>query len=87
MGRDQRNGMNKNVMNGASRMARKRGTRFFECPDCQKATLLSDTTSEDICPGCGSPSGRVISSAELERRMKDLASILSPNGRDKFRRQ
>jgi len=87
MGRDQRNGMNKNVMNEASRMARKRETRFFECPDCQKATLLSDTTSEDICPGCGSPSGRVISSAELERRMKDLVSILSPNGRDKLRRQ
>ena len=68
-------------------MARKRETRFFECPDCQKATLLSDTTSEDICPGCGSPSGRVFSSAELERRMKDLASILSTSGRDKLRRQ
>ena len=87
MGRDRRNGTDKNVMNEESRMARKPDTKFFECPDCQKATLLSNTSSEDICPRCGSPSGRVISSAELERRMKDLASILGPSGRDKFRRQ
>ena len=63
-------------------MARKRETKFFECPDCQKATILSDAPSE-ICPKCGSPSGRVISSAELERRIKDLASILGPSVRDK----
>ena len=87
IGRDQRNGLNKHVMNEGSRMARKPDTKFFECPDCQKATLLSDTSSENICPECGSPSGRVISSAELETRMKDLASILRPSGRVKLRRQ
>jgi Zn finger protein HypA/HybF involved in hydrogenase expression len=68
-------------------MARKPDTKFFECPDCQKATLLSDAPFEDICPECGSPSGRVISSAELERRIKDLASILRSSGRDRPKRQ
>ena len=67
-------------------MARKGGTKIFECPDCQKATLLSNTSSEDICPACGSPSGRVVSSAELERRIEDLALILSRSGRDKPKR-
>jgi len=87
IGRDQRNGIKQNVMDEGSRMARKRDTTFFECPDCQKATLLSDTPSENICPRCGSPSGRVISSAELERRIEDLASILRPSGCDKPKRQ
>ena len=89
MGRDQRNGINKNVMDRGRRMAHKRETKFFECPDCQKATLLSATPSEDIyrCPRCGSPNGRVISSAELERRIKDLALILSSSGRDRPKRQ
>ena len=85
-GRDQRNGIYKNV-NERSCMARKPDTKFFECPDCQKATLLSDAPFEDICPECGSPSGRVISSAELERRIKDLASILRSSGRDRPKRQ
>ena len=85
-GRDQRDGIDKNV-NERSRMARKPETKFFECPDCQKATLLSDAPFEDVCPECGSPSGRVISSAELERRIKDLASILRPSGRDRPKRQ
>jgi hypothetical protein len=84
--RDQSNGIDKNV-NERRRMARKPERKFFECPDCQKATLLSDTPFEDICPECGSPSGRVISSAELERRIKDLASILRPSGRDRPKRQ
>jgi Zn finger protein HypA/HybF involved in hydrogenase expression len=71
-------------------MARERGLKFFECPDCNKVTLLSNAPTEHKCPGCGSANGRVISSTELERRIEEGAVFnidLSPSGRDKDKRQ
>ena len=54
-------------------MARKIDTKFFECLDCEKVTLLGSTTAESTCPGCGSANGRAISSSELERRVEEGA--------------
>ena len=71
-------------------MARKRDLKFFECPDCKKVILLSNTTAESTCPGCGSADGQVISSAELERRIEEGAVFnidLSPGSGDQPKRQ
>jgi len=54
-------------------MARKRDLRFFDCADCKKVILFSDTTTESTCPRCGSANGQAISSAELERRIDEGA--------------
>ena len=54
-------------------MARKRDLNFFECLDRQKVSLLSNTTAQNTCPGCGSANGRAISSAELKRRTEEGA--------------
>jgi len=70
-------------------MARGRDAKFFECPDCNKFTLLGNITGADTCPGCGSPNGRIISSSELEKRVEAGAVVnidLSPGGRDKPKR-
>ena len=50
-------------------MGRKLDPKFFECFDCENATLLDNTASESTCPGCGSANGQVISSSELETRI------------------
>lgn len=76
-------------------MARKshglqRAATFYECPDCNKVILLSNAPTEHNCPGCGSANGKVISSAELERRIEGGAAFsidLSPSGLDKPKRQ
>lgn len=51
-------------------MARKRELEFFECRDCDNVIPLVNTASVTTCPGCGSTSGQVISSSELERRLE-----------------
>jgi len=51
-------------------MGRALEARFFECPGCNKCTLLSSITNEDTCPSCGSPNGQILSSSELRRRME-----------------
>jgi Zn finger protein HypA/HybF involved in hydrogenase expression len=64
-----------------SSMGRKLDPKFFECLQCENATLLSTTASESTCPGCGSANGRVISISELERRIDEgavFAIDLSP---------
>ena len=71
-------------------MGRKRDPKFFECLECENVTLLGTTTSESICPGCGSANGRVISISELESRIQEgavFAIDLSPGKRDERRRQ
>ena len=72
-------------------MARKqRDPEFFDCHDCHKVTLLTNAQPDYKCPGCGSANGEIISSDELERRVEEggVFSIdLSPNGRDKAKRQ
>ena len=71
-------------------MGRKLQPKFYECPDCNKFTLLSDTTAESTCPGCGSANGRVVSSSELERHIEEGAVFtidLCPAGRDEPKRQ
>ena len=65
-------------------MGRKKTPRFFECLECENATLLSNATSNRACPGCGSANGRVVSAPELERRIEQgaLFSIdLTPSRR------
>jgi hypothetical protein len=50
----------------------------------------ASTTSESICPGCGSANGRVISICELERRIEEGAVFsidLSPGRRYQPKRQ
>jgi Zn finger protein HypA/HybF involved in hydrogenase expression len=71
-------------------MARTIEPKFFECLDCENVTLLGSTISESTCPGCGSGNGRVISSADLERRIDEGAVFsidLSPGRRDQPKRQ
>lgn len=71
-------------------MGRKIDPKFFECIDCENVTLLSSSTSESKCPGCGSANGRVISISELERRIQEGAVFsidLSPGRRDQLKRQ
>src|SRR5689334_12202957 len=74
-------GNNKKRVREAVAMGRKIEPKFFECIDCENATLLGSTTSESTCPGCGSANGRVISISELERRIEEgvvLSIDLSP---------
>jgi len=71
-------------------VGRKLEPKFYECPDCNKFTLLSDTTAESTCPGCGSANGQVISSAELERRIEEGTVFnidLTLGGGDQSKRQ
>lgn len=72
-------------------MARKQDPEFFDCQDCNKVALLSYAQTEYKCPGCGSTNGQVISNDELERRIDEgdvfFLIDLSPNGRDKPKRQ
>ena len=73
-----------------NRMARKRDLKFFDCPDCKKVILLTNTAAESTCPGCGSANGQVISSAELERRIEEGAVFnidLTLGGGDQSKRQ
>jgi Zn finger protein HypA/HybF involved in hydrogenase expression len=71
-------------------MARKRELRFFECAECKRVILLSNTTTAGTCPGCGSANGQVISSADLEKRIEEGAVFnidLSPGGGDQLKGQ
>jgi len=71
-------------------MGHKLEPKFFECLDCQNVTLLGNTTPHSTCPGCGSVNARVISGAELERRIEEGAVFsidLSPGRRDESRRR
>jgi hypothetical protein len=55
-----------------------------------KVILLGKTTAESTCPGCGSANGKVITSAELERRIEEGAVFnidLTPGGGDRPKRQ
>ena len=73
-----------------NRMAHKRDVKLLECADCKKVILLSNTTAESTCPGCGSANGQVISSTELERRIEEGAVFnidLTPDAGDRPKRQ
>jgi hypothetical protein len=56
-------------------MARALEARFFECPDCNRCSLLVGITSEDTCPNCGSPNGEIISVVELRRRIETGSTV------------
>ena len=65
-------------------MRARRDVKFYECFDCQTATVLRDLAGRSGCPECGSENGHVVSCAELGRRIEAAGGIvyidLSPSG-------
>jgi Zn finger protein HypA/HybF involved in hydrogenase expression len=71
-------------------MARELEARFFECPECERFTLLDIFTRKDVCPSCGSPNGRIITASKLEERLEagPIRTVdLSPVRRERPTRQ
>jgi hypothetical protein len=51
-------------------MRARRDVKFYECFDCQTATVLSEIATASGCPGCGSANGHMVSNADLGRRIE-----------------
>lgn len=67
-------------------MARELEVRFFECPECNRFTLLGRFTSADACPSCGSLNGLIISKVEKRLDVGTILNVdLSPGGRHRFK--
>jgi len=68
-------------------MRARRDANFFECFDCETATVLRDAAAGSGCPECGSANGHVVSCAELGRRIEMAGGTvhidLSPSSRAK----
>lgn len=56
-------------------MRARRDVNFYECFDCQTATVLRHAAGSG-CPGCGSANGHVVSSADLARRIEAAGGIV-----------
>ena len=71
-------------------MGRELEAMFYECPECNRFTLLGAFASEDACPSCGSQNGSIISASQLENRLESGTTMtidLSPARRERPKRQ
>jgi hypothetical protein len=56
-------------------MRARRDVNFYECLDCKIATALHESAAGGGCPECGSSNGRVVSCADLARRIEAAGGI------------